>query len=773
MVRKVVFLAALLISLRGWGNRALAQTPLSTGFTYQGQLKDGGSPANGTYDLQFALYDQLTFGTQQGPTVCEDNVVVVEGLFTLELDFGAQFAGQERFLEIAVRADTGLNCGNATGLVTLSPRQALTGTPYAHFSLNADQLDGLDSADFLQSIPMPLTLSGTSPTHIIRGENASTGTASVGVYGLSTAASGETYGVRGRSDSAGGFGVFGDETATSGTTYGVYGRTASTTGRGVQGYANASSGSNYGVYGQSDSTSGTGVYGFASTLTGSTYGGRFMTMSSSGRAVYASALGGSGTTYGVYGLSESTSGRGVYGTAMAATGYAYGVYGVSASTSGVGTVGHASAGTGDTYGVYGQCDSADGTGVFGLATNTGLSENYGGHFVSNGQLGRAVYGLATNTSGLTYGGYFETDSNQGTGIWASGGTYGGRFEAASTSGVAVSGTATATSGSTYGVKGSAGASSSGIGVYGAGGAIGVQGWSNSEIGVLGQAGASGTGAIGGSFESLSPDGRGVTGWASGSGDSYGGYFGTPSTSGRGVYGQATAPSGSPFGGYFESASTSGYGVYARNSATSGTIYGVRGYASTAAGGYAVYAAGDMGASGTKPFRIDHPIDPENKYLLHYATESPEVLNFYSGKVTLDERGETVVELPDYFASINKDPRYMLTAIGAPMPMLHVAEEISEEALAAGEQAGPGDAPPPCTFRIAGGVAGGKVSWRVEALRNDLRVRLHGAPVEHEKTGPERGKYQHPEYYGLPLEKGMDHEALRARPPGELEGEEQD
>ena len=107
----------------------------------------------------------------------------------------------------------------------------------------------------------------------------------------------------------------------------------------------------------------------------------------------------------------------------------------------------------------------------------------------------------------------------------------------------------------------------------------------------------------------------------------------------------------------------------------------------------------------------------------------------------------------------------LTASGAPMPMLHVAEEISEAALQAGERAAPGVAPPICSFRIAGGVAGAKVSWEVKALRNDLRVRTHGAPVEREKAGPERGKYQHPEFYGQPPETGMDYNPAHERPLG--------
>ncbi len=409
----------------------------------------------------------------------------------------------------------------------------------------------------------------------------------------------------------------------------------------------------------------------------------------------------------------------------ATSGYAYGVFGQSSSSSGVGVGGYAGTTTGVNYGVFGQSASTT---------------------------GRGVYGVASSLSGMNYGGFFETESPSGIGVFgrgaaSSGSTYGVWGQSDSTDGVGVLGEATATAGTTFGVYARSD-SPSGRAVYGralatSGDARGVYGVSDSTAGL------------------------GTVGHATAAtGNTNGVYGQCDSTTGRGVYGFASATTGSNFGGYFESASTSGYGVYGRNNATSGTIYGVRGYASTAAGGYAVYAAGDLGASGAKPFRIDHPQDPANKYLLHYSTESPEVLNSYSGKVTLDGAGEAVVELPAYFASINKDPRYTLTAVGAAMPNLHVAEEISEEALLAGEQAEPGVTPPTCSFRIAGGASGGKVSWRVEAVRNDLRVRLHGAPVERDKTGPERGKYQNPEYYGQPPEMGMDYDTEREQQPSE-------
>ncbi len=688
-----------------------------------------------------------------------------------------------------------------TGGKAFSAAPAFTagGTPFTVSSstlvtnLNADSIDGLDSTAFLQAVPNPLTLSGTSATHIIRGENASNTSQTTGVTGVSTGTGGG-LGVFGQQRGGSGWfpttgaGVFG----TSNSSFGVAG--FSSTGDGMWAMSFGTSGATHGLTAESKSTSGVGVKGAATATSGVNYGGRFESSSTSGFGAFARASATSGDTFGLWGQSDSTSGFGVFGDETATSGTTYGVYGRTASPSGRGVFGYASAAGGAPYGGYFQTQSTGGYGAFGYATATS-GTTYGLFGQSDSTTGRGVYGLASAASGTNYGGYFESDSNQGTGVFASGGTRGGAFEAASTSGVAVSGTATAASSATYGVKGNAGSSSSGIGVYGAGGALGVQGYSDSGIAVLGQAGSTGTGAIGGSFESWSPSGRGVTGWASAtSSTTYGGYFGTPSTGGYGVYGTATATSGTTYGGRFESASPDGSGVYGRASASSGlaygvygysassigrgvygiaiatgasdTPYGVRGSCSTATLGYGVYAVGDMGCSGNKPFRIDHPQDPENKYLLHYAAESPEVINFYRGTVTLDARGEAAVELPPYFGMINTSPSYQLTAVGAPMPMLHVAAEISEEALAAGAQAGPGDAPPTCSFRIAGGTPGGKVSWRVEAVRNDLRNRLHGAPVECEKLGPERDKYQHPEYYGQPAEMGMDCQPERAPAPAE-------
>jgi hypothetical protein len=121
---------------------APAQT---TAFTYQGRLTDGGSPANGNYDLQFTLWDSASGGTQQPQpspvTVTNPSVPVVNGVFTLQIDFGPNaFTGASRFLEISGRPS-----GTQT-FTALVPRQQISSTPYAIRSLSSTSADGLASA---------------------------------------------------------------------------------------------------------------------------------------------------------------------------------------------------------------------------------------------------------------------------------------------------------------------------------------------------------------------------------------------------------------------------------------------------------------------------------------------------------------------------------------------------------------------------------------------------------------------------------------------------
>ena len=119
---------------------AVATFAQTTPFTYQGKLTDTGNLANGAYDFQFKLFDALSGGAQQGSTLTLNSVIVTNGVFTVNLDFGvcaSCFPGADRFLEISVKP----NGGGA--FATLTPRQQITLTPYAIRSLNATAADGL------------------------------------------------------------------------------------------------------------------------------------------------------------------------------------------------------------------------------------------------------------------------------------------------------------------------------------------------------------------------------------------------------------------------------------------------------------------------------------------------------------------------------------------------------------------------------------------------------------------------------------------------------
>jgi hypothetical protein len=141
--------------------------------------------------------------------------------------------------------------------------------------------------------------------------------------------------------------------------------------------------------------------------------------------------------------------------------------------------------------------------------------------------------------------------------------------------------------------------------------------------------------------------------------------------------------------------------------------------------------------GTKNFKIDHPLDPENKYLYHAAIESSEVLNIYSGNITTDESGEALVTLPGWFEAINKDFRYQLTVLGT-FAQAIVADEIKNN-----------------HFKIKTNAAGVKVSWQVTGIRSDAAMLKHPFKVEEDKSSAERGFYLTPEAYGQPEERGVE------------------
>ena len=154
----------------------------------------------------------------------------------------------------------------------------------------------------------------------------------------------------------------------------------------------------------------------------------------------------------------------------------------------------------------------------------------------------------------------------------------------------------------------------------------------------------------------------------------------------------------------------------------------------------VFISGSI-SKGSGTFKIDHPLDPQNKYLNHSFVESPDMMNIYNGNVILDSNGEVPVELPQWFGVLNKEFRYQLTCIGG-FAQVYIAEEINNN-----------------RFKIAGGTPGLKVSWQVTGIRQDPYANKHRVQVEELKDGYERGKYLYPEVYGLDKTMGIDYKNI--------------
>jgi trimeric autotransporter adhesin len=133
-IELVLALASLIVATGRTG-----AAPVGTAFTYQGRLIDGTNVANGQYDLQFVLFDAASGGNPVGPTNLFAPVAVSNGQFTLALDFGdLPFDGSARWLEVGVRTN-----GAVGGFTTLTPRQAVTPTPYAIHALTLEPRPGM------------------------------------------------------------------------------------------------------------------------------------------------------------------------------------------------------------------------------------------------------------------------------------------------------------------------------------------------------------------------------------------------------------------------------------------------------------------------------------------------------------------------------------------------------------------------------------------------------------------------------------------------------
>ena len=341
------------------------------------------------------------------------------------------------------------------------------------------------------------------------------------------------------------------------------------------------------------------------------------------------------------------------------------------TTDGAGLIGNALSGL-NANGVRGQ--SASGTGVRGRSSSGTGVRGEGTGTSSYGVRGSGGY-AGLYGSGGSYG---VIGSGSTVGLYGSGGTYGvycsgssyGVYASSSSYGVYASGTnyGVYATGSTYGVVGTT-AHPNVPAVYGSGGQYGVQGVGGRTAGV-----------------------RGDSGYV-------------------GVWGEGAD-----------------WGFFSIATRTTGQNYGIMAETLSKTSGYAGWFKGNVRIEGTLSknagaFKIDHPLDPERKWLQHSLVESPDMMNVYNGNVTTDSAGYATVELPAYFGALNGEFRYQLTVIGR-MAQAIVDKEIVNN-----------------RFRIRTSEARVKVSWQVTGIRQDAYARAHRIKVETLKPRVEQGTRQ--------------------------------
>ena len=269
--------------------------------------------------------------------------------------------------------------------------------------------------------------------------------------------------------------------------------------------------------------------------------------------------------------------------------------------------------------------------------------------------------------------------------------------------------------------------------------------SGSGGGVAVEAYATGTAIAGVYGHSDSPGGQGVHG----TGTSWGGYF--ESDSGNGVRGVAYAENlGGVVGHAYGGARRQGFTDLPHRARAWATVGSSRTTTITdtlsmvriaVLGATRWYFQGNVDITGNLSkgggsFKIDHPLDPANKYLYHSFVESPDMMNVYNGNVVTDANGDAEVSLPEWFETLNKDFQYQLTVVGQ-FAQAIVAGKVKDN-----------------RFTIKTDRPDVEVSWQVTGIRRDSYAQRYRIPVEEDKPEIDRGKYLHPELYGQSRESAV-------------------
>lgn len=387
----------------------------SSSFTYQGRLNDGGTPASGNYDLEFRLFDVQSGGTALA-TQQQLNVAVSSGVFTVVLDFGANFNGGSRWLEIGVRP-----AGGST-FTTLAPRQPITSTPYAIRSLNATTADTATNATQLGGVAANNYVQ-TNDSRLSDSRPPTPGSSNY-IQNTLTQQAASNFNVSGNGSIAGRLSV---GISNPGYRFNVTDNTDLPSARFVN------TGSGPALSGQGSTTT-----GITSGIIGANEAGVL-------------GIGNTGVLGRTFGTGNPIASIGVLGDSQSATGITTGVWGQSRSSNGAGVRGWATSTTGSTVGVEGRTQSPNGIGVIGTGTETATG------VVGTSETGLGVRGQSGNASN-----FFGSLS---AGVWGDSSSMPG-VRGTSNSDVGVLGRSEVTAGvfgSSFSGPGVTGSSSSGIG----------------------------------------------------------------------------------------------------------------------------------------------------------------------------------------------------------------------------------------------------------------------------------------------------------------------
>jgi hypothetical protein len=724
---------------------------VSIPFTYQGELSTAGTPANGLYDMQFRFFDAPAGGAQQGSTLCVNNINVVNGLFTVQLDSGAIANGLPRYLQIDVRADVATPCTNVAGYTTLTPRTEITDAPRASFARSAQ------SSDFATSSGNATQLNGQPGSFYSNAGNLSAGTIPAARYGTTVVQTNTNNTITGINNFSNvGNTFFGNGSNLTGLwrTAGNAGTNAATNFVGTT--------DNVGFTIRANNVPAIRITPFSTDTHTIVMGSN----SNSAGAFVGATIGGGGSEFP---LDERNQVTGDFGTIAGGLGHTVASSGFVGGgfQNRTGSWSVATGGSGNW--AFGQYSSVGG-GINNRIQSPNLNPPPNSATIAGGN-NNEVQG----TSGAIGGGsqnIIEQASSFGTIVGGANnrvvGTYatvlGGTGNIAGGNGSvamglsarvrtptdtgdadgdegtlvfadATTGAFTSTGPNQFLIRASGGV---GIGTNNPGLApLRVVGSTSPTTWVESSATTGNAAAVLGVMTSTTPGSfsAGVRGVNNGTGGQGVGVYGSQAGNGFGVYGTATGSNAAGVYGSVNGATATG--VYGGSGGING--YGVYGLAS-GANGWAGYFAGRATVTGafsaaSKAFRIDHPLDPANKELWHSCIESPDMMTMYNGNVVTDDAGYATIELPSYFEALNVDYKYQLTVIDSDpdsWTLAKVTQEIANNA-----------------FTIRTSNPNTKVSWQVSGVRNDAFAQKFRIVPEQDKSGEARGKLISPEAFGLP------------------------